>query len=510
MKITAEMLFYRLSLRYPFQIQYVGTEGREVERIRMPGVEGCRENSLCLVRSQEEAEGMGKSIPMMLLICGPVQEPMRFSEECSFAALLESHSPWEIQAALLEVQSELLSWDARFTEAILHREDAQTVMAWGYRMLEWEYAVIDRDFVNIYQTDNYRSFPGKRYERVPPEIEQDLLMQSSFHAAGELKESFYYYEAVYGNHFLCRNVFMNGRYFARIVMDVGSEESVISIGARELFDVFADHLEELVNYNSYMFGNPVRDRLHMLVWDSASGAESTLSFRSSVLERAGWRNEDTYEVIWLRFYDEERWKTQLDTTLPYLIRELEGQWRQSCAVAFGQGILWVMNISLTEKNEDVHSFHQRLAFFVRDHVCNAGVSPYFHDFSLIPYAVRAAEAALRIGQAKQPHFWYFLFDDYRREYMLEKIREELPVSMLCHPAIERLAAYDREHKTELAKTLQTYLSCSLNMTAAAEKLYIHRTTFCRRMDHIRQLVDINITDPNIILELLISYQMFPL
>lgn len=510
MKITAEMLFYRLSLLYPLQIEHVGMPNMEVRKIRLFQKNCTREDCLYIVENEEEIPEALSQCPVMLLFCRPGRDLSELSSECTYAVLEKEESAEDMLIALFEIQNDLIQWDSRFSEAVLHQEDVGKIMSWGRKMLEWEYAVIDTDFVNLYQTPDYREYAGTESDRVPPEIEQQLLMQPAFHAVGELHNSFYYFEEVGGVNLLCKNVFMDGRYFARVVMHVGRENSVVPDGAREIFEIFCGHLEDLANHRSFLFERPVRDQLHALVKALAGNEKPAPARISAILKKVGWERQDTYAVIRLHFYEETGWNTQLSTTLPYLIRELERQWKDSCAVVYGQAIIWVINVSLSNVNEDIHSFHQQVAFFVRDHVCNAGMSPRFRDFALIPYAVCAAEAALRIGQAKQPHFWYFLFDDYRREYMLEKMREELPISMLCHPAIEQLIEYDKSHGTELARTLQTYLQCSLNMTAAAEKLYIHRTSFCRRMNHIRKLVDIDINDPNTILELLLSYQMYNL
>ena len=183
------------------------------------------------------------------------------------------------------------------------------------------------------------------------------------------------------------------------------------------------------------------------------------------------------------------------------------EWHDSCAVIDKSAILWVIHTKSSEKAEDPHTFHQRLTSFVREHVCHAGISPQFRDFSLLPHAIQAANAAFRLGQTRHPHFWYYLFDDYRLEYMLEKIGKDLPASMLCHPSILELIVYDQKHHTELAYTLQVYLQCNLNMTTAAGQLYIHRTTFCRRMDHIQQITKLDIHNPDTILALLLSYKL---
>jgi len=508
MKITVEMLFYRLSLLYPLQTEHFGRLGLEVKKICTFQEEGSIHDCLYIVQTIKKIQTIQGKAPMMLLICEPGTLLSDLPETCSYAVLEQKHSVEDILTVLFEICSKLMCWNARFLEAALHQENTKEYMSWGREMLEWEYAVIDKDFVNLYQTPNYKRYTGRNFDRVPPDIEQHLLMQPSFHAVAEQKGSFYYYEEVNNFNLLCQNVFMDGQYFARVVMYIGREGCTVPAGAQEIFENFVGHLEEFVNHNRFLFERPVKDQLHSLVKALAENKKPVISRRSAVLKKVGWKNQDTYAVIRLHFYEEEGWNTQLATTLPYLIRELERQWKDSCAIVHDQSIIWVINVSLSNMDKDIHNFHQQAAFFVRDHVCNAGMSPCFRDFTLIPYAVRAADAALRIGQAKQPHFWYFLFDDYRREYMLEKMQEELPVSMLCHPAIEQLIEYDKSHGTELAKTLQTYLQCSLNMTSAAEKLYIHRTSFCRRMNHIRKLVNIDISDPNTILELQLSYQLY--
>lgn len=511
MEITAEMLFYRLSKRHALLREHIGTMGLAVRKVRLWRAEEHLQEEGVLYLLEEGTDLARPPVrePGMFLFCGPCEATAaEVLGSDTYAVLSEGTPPELVRDGLLEECNELMRWDARFYEAIVRREDARKVMAWGRDMLGWAYAVIDVDFNDLYSTPDYRTLINTNVDYVPPEVAQSLMMNPDFHAVAELRESFYYFEEVNGYDALCGNVFLNGAYCARVVMYVGEKGSRIPSGAREIFDRFVVHLEELFAYSPDFTGRGARDQLHHLFQALAANENPDLSFQSAVLEKVGWKRSDLYTVIKLRFYEAAGWNTQLATTLPYLIRELEGEWPNSCAVMDGLAVFWLINMSLSKEDTDQHSFHQRVAAFVRDHVCNAGISSRFCDFSLIPYAVRAADVALRIGQAKYPHFWYYLFDDYRLEYMLGKVREELPDSMLCHPALIQLLDYDEEHHTELARTLQAYLQCGMNMTAAAERIYVHRTTFCRRMDHIRRLTGLDIEDPDTILVLLMSYQLY--
>ena len=47
----------------------------------------------------------------------------------------------------------------------------------------------------------------------------------------------------------------------------------------------------------------------------------------------------------------------------------------------------------------------------------------------------------------------------------------------------------------------------MNMTHAAEQLYIHRTTFCRRMEQIYRLTGISEINSDLMLEMLLSLKL---
>lgn len=507
MEITAEMLFYSLSKKYALQRENIGTPGLAVRKIRVRQAGERREEGVLYLLGEGESLAPVRE-PGMFLFCGPgAGAAAETLAGDTYAVLSEDVPPELARDGLLEAYRDLADWDARFYEAIVRREEAQKIMARGRDMLGWEYAVIDVDFNDLYSTPDYRAQTDTDTDYVPHEVAQSLMMNPDFHAVAELRESFYYFEEINNFDALCGNIFFNGSYCARVVMPVGGKGSRIPAGAREIFDRFIIHLEELFTYSPDFTGRGARDQLHHLFQALVADERPEPSFQAAVLAKVGWKKENMYTVTKLRFYEAAGWNTQLATTLPYLVRELEEEWPASCAVMDGLAVFWVINMSLSENGADQHSFHQRVASFVRDHVCNAGISSRFGDFSLIPYAVRAADVALKIGQARHPHFWYYLFDDYRLEYMLGKVREELPDSMLCHPALIQLLAYDEEHHTELARTLRAYLQCGMNMTAAAERIYVHRTTFCRRMDHIRRLTGLDIEDPDTILMLLLSYRL---
>ena len=193
----------------------------------------------------------------------------------------------------------------------------------------------------------------------------------------------------------------------------------------------------------------------------------------------------------------------MEITLPFLVRELERQWPDSCAVSLGNKVLWVINLSLTEQA----SFSSRFSVFIRENVCRAGISEVFSSISFIHSAALEAEAALRLGSRSNDTFWYYQFEDYRLRYCLENMTKDLPSEQLLHPAVRLLRDRDIQKGTELVPTLRAYLNCGMNMTHAADQLYIHRTTFCRRMEQISHLTGITELTSDLTLDLLISLKL---
>jgi purine catabolism regulator len=61
--------------------------------------------------------------------------------------------------------------------------------------------------------------------------------------------------------------------------------------------------------------------------------------------------------------------------------------------------------------------------------------------------------------------------------------------------LERLAAYDRRHKTELLETLAAYYDAEGSPTEAAERLHLHRNTLLYRLQRIREITGHNPDEP---------------
>ena len=62
--------------------------------------------------------------------------------------------------------------------------------------------------------------------------------------------------------------------------------------------------------------------------------------------------------------------------------------------------------------------------------------------------------------------------------------------------IEKLRAYDLQHKTNLLTTLSVYLECDSNVHQAAELIHVHTNTLGYRLKRMIDIAEIDLKDPN--------------
>ena len=508
MIITPEIFAAIISAELPLEnVEYLASSA-EIRSIRITGKENCEnENSVlflhCLSGEENPTEPLSSYYYRLFI-------PDIFS--CSFQ---DKRPVLEIYEYLTDAFTRCFTWENELFTRSMKRQSAAELCRCFVKVFPHTFALIDSDMNILYATSGYVRYISGRdpsatdipWGALPDAQVQYMMLREDFHLVASKKEPFYYYEDFNDVNCFCRNIFIDGKYYARLVCHLDKDTEALLPGEEQLFEIFCCNLEDYFQNGLARISRHQNDPLHNLFRAMISDGNAGTADQESVLARYNWASSHTYIVIKLHFFSEDRWNAQLETTLPYLVRQLEHTWNHSCALSQGQEILWIVNLNLSEADTDSHSFYQQLAFFVRDNVCIAGVSSRFQDISLFPSAVHQADAALTIGKRNNPSFWYYLFDDYRLDYMLDKIREEIDPRLLCHPALLTLREHDREKGTSLSETLEAYLLSGLNATLAAQRIYIHRTTFCRRMDQIRNLTGIDPDDPDTILQMLLSYRL---
>lgn len=493
MKITASLLFYALT-KSDLKLQITwGSDRIDLEE-------------LCVCDPSETERPQG---PYLY-----IQDHRLFTPEIhGSVCIAQTDLPdRELGSIVLQIWNQLLSWENTLYRLLLTPSPVEKLFSQGQEYLHPHYTLVNQNFLPILVSPSMHLSPALTYAPnshslvFREELINALLLRKDFHEAANFKKPFYFENPPEGNCY-CQNIFIHEQYYARFVMILDKDETRLSPGEEQLFAIFTSCLQKYFQKQIQLLYQSPSDILHQICHTLTSGDSVSPQFLENTLSQTGWKSSDLYVTTELQFFEESGWKSQLELTLPYLAHKLELEWPQSCTLIEKDKLLCFINLTRTNPDEEnrFSDFCKKLALFVRENVCTAGVSSVFQDFTKLHDSTIQASAALAIGREEAPSYWYYLYDQYRLAHILQVVSRELSPGIYLHPALSQLRYYDREHGSQLADTLKAYLDCGQNMSAAAASLYIHRTSFCRRMDRIRDITDLDLNDVDTLLLLQLSF-----
>ena len=205
------------------------------------------------------------------------------------------------------------------------------------------------------------------------------------------------------------------------------------------------------------------------------------------LDNRGWKTDDQFQILFLKPVG----YGQSIQTLKYYAVLLESTFSETVAAEMDSGLYCLRNLS----RDHMTDHRQQLGEFLRDNLFHAGISNPFQDiFNSKRYCIQAEEA-LRCGAKRDPSLWRYAFSDYALEYILDHSLGEFPAADYCPDNLRTILDYDKSHPdSALLETLYQYYANQFQVQAAADKLFIHRTTFFYRMNKIQRLAQFHPDD----------------
>lgn len=190
------------------------------------------------------------------------------------------------------------------------------------------------------------------------------------------------------------------------------------------------------------------------------------------------------------------------------IPKVESVWEQSIGFVHGSKLLLLVKCPRAETQAGSRLF-QSLSVFLRENLMVAGVSREFENIYGIGGAFEQTDLACELGRRFAPTVWCHRFDDYALQFLLSQCLGKYTgdPSLICSKKLLTLRQIDATRGTDYCKTLREYLDNGFNATRAAEKLFVHRSTFLERMERIRKLTDIDFSSPDEVLYLQLSLRL---
>lgn len=125
---------------------------------------------------------------------------------------------------------------------------------------------------------------------------------------------------------------------------------------------------------------------------------------------------------------------------------------------------------------------------------SVGLGRFHEDPAQTRRAYREAQSALQVSQRLGEKGAIATFDDMGVYKLLLGALEEDPeeVRNFYEETIALVESYDREHKTDLVGTLESYLANNRSVAATAEALFTHRHTIRYRLGRINDLTGLDV------------------
>lgn len=208
-------------------------------------------------------------------------------------------------------------------------------------------------------------------------------------------------------------------------------------------------------------------------------------FSDSEIERrigqCGWKMDDPYICIRM---DAEEWEGSPGSSAS-VCSHVEARVAGSRACYDGNKICIFINLA-----QNSH-YTSDIAAILRDGLFKAGFSNVFRDFTRLGDYYLQASRALEYCRRRNDTMWYYTFDDIAMDYLADRCCGEFGPEELCASELKSLREYDEENKTELYKTLCTYLLNERNTVATSAQLYVGRSTLFYRLRKIKEITGLD-------------------
>jgi purine catabolism regulator len=140
-----------------------------------------------------------------------------------------------------------------------------------------------------------------------------------------------------------------------------------------------------------------------------------------------------------------------------------------------------------------------------------GISPTTKSLNKFRMAYECARQSLEIGAALESESSQDIthYEDLGLFRIISLDESASNLQSFCVDMLAPLLDYDREHGSELVKTLRIYLENNQNLARTAKALFIHYNTIRYRLDRIREIIGDAIDHPQQRLSLEIALQLLP-
>jgi DNA-binding PucR family transcriptional regulator len=159
------------------------------------------------------------------------------------------------------------------------------------------------------------------------------------------------------------------------------------------------------------------------------------------------------------------------------------------------GTLSATVVVVTAQDTDWEALRQATVAELGGGRCRLSVGDPYPLPSQLPRSLREAQLALRLQKATSPEEKTSVFGELDVFRMLVSVDDLGDIERFAEKWLGKMIEYDRRRNTELVATLTQHLQHGGAYQATARALSVHRSTLKYRLQRIRELTGLDLTDP---------------
>ena len=185
----------------------------------------------------------------------------------------------------------------------------------------------------------------------------------------------------------------------------------------------------------------------------------------------------------------------------YLQSVLTGVFPGSHMVQVPEGILLVLNEDSLrpERYKHLQNVVQQFDLFMN-------ISEPFRNLILLRHYYESCKVIRDVARKQKRNSRITELKDVYYDVLSVLLQKEEKM-VLCQTEYRILLDYDQEHGTDYVKTLETYIEHGCSITDTASALFIHRNTMAKRLDRVKEICGLEISDGTALVRFYLSFRM---
>ncbi len=508
---------FKLGFQLNMQIIADGLEDRfkevsfysEEDSCRLDGVKilagdrGLKSNYVYMMYGHDVKEAFSTYEGIAFVVVGKADVSF-FPENSPIVQVSDSCGFLEVLDVIQDTFEKYKKWDWDLQRALTSEKPLDEILMASMEIFQNPMFIHDTNFfilsspryvpgMLIWDTD-----PRTGCRMVPMSTINDFKVDLEYLEGLSKKEPMIFSAEQRGYRILYTNLWCFGRYEGRILVD--ELQSLIRPGHLYAMEYLGKFIEQCMQKKELCWlgiGNEMEQFFSDLLSKKIQDKQQAMNY----LQLLSWNLDDHY--LCLQVITEQKDFRLVSSSVT--LGQINAQISAGHAFLYEGSIVAIVNLTYGETTPQKTC--SELAIILREGLLKMGVSSVVKDFMLLPEAYEQAHIALDFGRASDSMYWYYYFQDYMLDYMIDCASKEVPLQLLCSAALHELKKYDAKNNTELYHTLQVFLRRERNVLQTSKELFIHRSTLAYRLERIQKITGINLDDPKERLSLLISYYM---